>query len=74
MTLGNEMTLLSHKNLTQFHLVLWECSCLTQTPYCEEAQRAVIKQPVWEELNPPAHSFIQHQLLLVSEPPVKWIF
>lgn len=47
LTLSNKMTVLSHKNLRHFHLVLLECSCWTQPPYCEEAQRAVIKQPVW---------------------------
>ena len=35
---------LSHKNITHFHLVLLECSCLTRPPYCEEAQRAMINQ------------------------------
>ena len=34
---------LSHKNITHFHLVLLEFSCLTQAPYSEEAQRAMIK-------------------------------
>ena len=53
------MTVLSHKHLTHFHLVLLECSCLTQPPYCEEAQRAVIKDPMWRRTktsSPQLHS------------------
>lgn len=42
-TLGHKSIVLSHKNITHFHLVLLEFSCLTQAPYSEEAQRAMIK-------------------------------
>ena len=46
-TLDHKSIVLSHKNITHFHLVLLECSCLTQPPYSEEAQRAMIKQLMW---------------------------
>ena len=50
---------LSHKNITHFHLVLLECSCLTQPPYSEETQRAMIKQLMWRRTktsSPQLHS------------------
>jgi len=58
-TLGHKSIVLSHKNITHFHLVLLEFSCLTQAPYSEEAQRAMIKQFMWRRTktsSPQLHS------------------
>ena len=58
-TLGHKSIVLSHKNITHFHLVLLEFSCLIQAPYSEEAQRAMIKQLMWRRTktsSPQLHS------------------
>ena len=69
-----------HHRITHFHLVLVRCPCLTQLPYCEEAQLAMKKAALMEKnvdlqlptlAELPANS--QHHLHLVREPLSKWI-
>ena len=57
-TLAHESIVLSHKTITHLHLALLECSCWTQPPNCEEAQRAMIKQLMWrtKTSSPQLHS------------------
>ena len=56
-TLGHKNTMPSHHNITHFHLVLLRCPCLTQLPYCEEAQLAMQKNSSHgEDLRPPAYN------------------
>ena len=53
-TPAHKKTMLSHHSITHFHLVLLRCPCLTQLPYCEEAQLAMKKCSSQGELRPPA--------------------
>ena len=79
-TLGHKNTMPHHHNITHFHLVLLRCPCLTQLPYCEEAQLAMKKAALMEKnvdlqlttlAELPANS--KHHLHLVREPLSKWI-
>ena len=56
-TLGHKNTMPNHHNIIHFHLVLLRCPCLTQLPYCEEAQLAMQKNSSHgEDLRPPAYN------------------
>ena len=79
-TLGHKNTMPSHHNITHFHLVLLRCPCLTQLPYCVEAQLAMQKTALMEKnldhqlttrAELPANS--QHHLHLVNEPLSMWM-